>query len=157
MFRGTVLEIPVTCNALRDAIFLPHHHDSLIKYKMVNEINIQAALADLRTQWKPDIPAIAKKYDLVYTTLFRRFKGETTFIEECISMHRQALTSSQEKALIHLINRLTDRNLPPTPRIVKNLAEEIRGCAVGKNWTANFVARHKDVLKSVYLRTIDNV
>jgi hypothetical protein len=124
---------------------------------MVNEADMQAALADLRVQWKPNIPATATKYNLVYTTLLRRFKGETTSKEECISMHRQALTSSQEKALIHLINRLTDRNLPPTPRIVKNLAEEIRGCAVGKNWTAEFVARHKDVLKSAYLRTIDNV
>ena len=46
--------------------------------------------------------------------------------------------------------------MPPTTTIVKNLAEEIRGCAVGKNWTASFVARHKHELKSLYLRSIDN-
>jgi hypothetical protein len=45
---------------------------------MVNEADMQAALADLRVQWKPNIPATAAKYNLVYTTLLRRFKGETT-------------------------------------------------------------------------------
>jgi len=46
--------------------------------------------------------------------------------------------------------------MPPTTVIVKNLAEEIRGCAVGKNWTASFVDRHKHELKSLYLKSIDN-
>ena len=45
--------------------------------------------------------------------------------------------------------------MPPTTAIVKNLAEEIRGCAVGKNWTAGFVERHKHELKSLYLKSID--
>jgi hypothetical protein len=47
--------------------------------------------------------------------------------------------------------------MPPTSAIVKNLAEEIRGCAVGKNWVSQFVKRHQDVLKSLYLRNIDNL
>ena len=45
--------------------------------------------------------------------------------------------------------------MPPTTAIVKNLAEEIRGCAVGKNWTAGFVERHKHKLKSLYLKSIN--
>ena len=77
-------------------------------------------------------------------------------MEECISTHRQCLTNSQEKALVELINDLTSRRMPPTTAIVKNLAEEIRGCAVGKNWTASFVERHKHELKSLYLKSIDN-
>jgi hypothetical protein len=47
--------------------------------------------------------------------------------------YRQCLTNSQEKALIAIINDLTDWNMPLTTAIVKNLAEEIRGCAVRKN------------------------
>jgi hypothetical protein len=47
--------------------------------------------------------------------------------------------------------------MPPTSHIVKNLAEEIRGRAVGKNWTGQFIQRHKDELKSMYLRNIDNL
>jgi len=46
--------------------------------------------------------------------------------------------------------------MPPTTIIVKNLAEEIRGYAVRKNWTALFVDRHKHELKSLYLKSIDN-
>jgi hypothetical protein len=38
--------------------------------------------------------------------------------------------------------------MPPTSQIVKNLAEEIRGKEVGKNWVA--------ILKSAYLRNIAN-
>jgi hypothetical protein len=59
-------------------------------------------------------------------------------------MHHQALTNAQEKALIGIINDLTNRNILPTSTIAKNQAEEIRGELVGKNWTASFVKRHKD-------------
>ena len=58
--------------------------------------------------------------------------------------------------LIDQINKLTQRSMPPTSRIVRNLAEEIIGGPVGKNWTALFVKRHKDRLKSRYLRNVDN-
>ena len=46
--------------------------------------------------------------------------------------------------------------MPPTSAIIKNLAEEIRGGPVGKNWTSLFLIRHKDELKSQYLSNIDN-
>ena len=70
---------------------------------------------------------------------------------------RQRLTNSQEEVLIGHINKLTDRGLPPTSQIVRNLAEEIAGSSVGKNWTSDFVQRHKDRLKSLYLCNIDNL
>ena len=47
--------------------------------------------------------------------------------------------------------------MPPTSQIVKNLAEEIRGEEVGKNWVAGFCRRHKLRLKSAYLRNLDNL
>ena len=46
----------------------------------------------------------------------------------------QCLTDEQEEVLIGCINSLTDRGMPPTSQIVRNLAEEIRGSKVGKNW-----------------------
>jgi hypothetical protein len=76
-------------------------------------------------------------------------------MKEAVSMYRQALTNAQEKVLIGIINRLTERRMPPTSAIVTNLAEEIRGASVGKNWTAQFVDRHKDELKSVYLKNME--
>ena len=37
-----------------------------------------------------------------------------------------------------------------------NLAEEVIGDSVGKNWTSDFVKRYKNRVISVYLRNIDN-
>ena len=47
--------------------------------------------------------------------------------------------------------------MPPTSYIIKNLAEEIRGAEVGKNWVGHFVKRHSIRLKSLYLRNINNL
>jgi len=47
--------------------------------------------------------------------------------------------------------------MPLISRIIKNLAEEIRGASVGKNWTGQFIQRYNNVLKSIYLRNIDNL
>ena len=47
--------------------------------------------------------------------------------------------------------------MPPMSWIVRNLAEEMVGPVVAKNWMAGFVRRDKDWLKSLYLRTIDNM
>jgi hypothetical protein len=123
---------------------------------MPNNHRIAEAIADLESQEVPNVKKTAKKYGLKRTTLGKRWAGKTTSMDEYISTHRQCLTNSQEKALIQLINNLTERRMPPTTAIVKNLAEEIRGRAVGKNWTASFVARHKHELKSLYLKSIDN-
>ena len=65
------------------------------------------------------------------------------------------LSIEQEKQLISHINMLTKRHLPPTSAIVRNLAEEIIGQEVGKNWTSQFIRRHKDKLESLYLCNID--
>jgi hypothetical protein len=47
--------------------------------------------------------------------------------------------------------------MPPTSHIVKNLAEEIRGAKVGKNWVGQFVKRYRIRLKSLYLCNMDNL
>ena len=100
---------------------------------MHNTHRIPEAIADLESQEVPNVNTATKKYDVARKTLEDRWKGRSTSIEECVSNCRQCLTNSQESALIELINDLTDRGIPPTTAIVKNLAEEIRGYAVGKN------------------------
>jgi hypothetical protein len=54
-------------------------------------------------------------------------------MEEAVSTYCQAFTNSQEKALVGIINRLTDYRKPLTSAIVKNLAEEIKGSFVKKS------------------------
>ncbi|KAF8854188.1 hypothetical protein BDZ45DRAFT_677075, partial [Acephala macrosclerotiorum] len=58
------------------------------------------------------------------------------------------LTNTEEELLIARINELINRGMPPTSQIVKNLAKEIRGKEVKKNWPAEFCKKHKLRLKT---------
>jgi hypothetical protein len=123
---------------------------------MSYEQRMEAALASLDAQEKPNYSAAARKFKLGRTAVARRYEGKTTSQAEANSEYRQLLTIAQEDALIARINNLTDRGMPPTSHMVKNMAQEIRGDEVNKNWTSHFIQRHKDVLKSLYLQNIDN-
>ena len=117
---------------------------------------IELALADLRLQEKPNIRCTAKKFSLVESTLRRRWHGKTMSYSAASSEHKQRLTNAQEDTLVEQINRLTDRGMPPTSSIIRNLAEEILQGPVGKNWTGGFIRRHKNRITSIYLRNIDS-
>jgi hypothetical protein len=86
-----------------------------------------------------------------------RFKGEQVSRAVACAKIRQRLSPEQEETLIKHINKLSDRNIPPTSQIVKNLAEEIIKDKVGKNWVGDFVKRHKDRIRSIYLRNMDGI
>ena len=118
--------------------------------------SIDEALADLRLQERPNILATTNKYQLVESTMRRRWQGKSISIQKTASEYRQRLTNAQEDQLVLQINRLTDRDIPPTAQIVRNLAEEMINKSVGKNWTGDFVRRHKDRITSLYLRNINS-
>jgi len=46
--------------------------------------------------------------------------------------------------------------MPPTSQMVKNFAKEIIRRDVSKNWARDFCKRYQSVLKSLYLRNINN-
>ena len=119
------------------------------------EAQIQLALADLAKQDTPNYMATSKKYTVPRTTLRERFLGNRQSREAATAEYHQCLSMAQEEALICQINRLTNRGLPPTNVMVKNLAEEIIGRAVDKNWSSQFMSRHKRRLISNYLKNID--
>ena len=121
-----------------------------------HEARIGLALADLAKEAKPNFMGTAKKHGVSDTTLKRRFRGDQVSRQASASEHRQCLTFVQEETLIGAINSLTDRGIPPTSRMVRNLAEEMIGRPVGKNWTGDFVKRHQSRLMSLYLRNIDS-
>jgi hypothetical protein len=123
---------------------------------MAHNARIAEAIADLESQARPNIAATAKKYAVARTTLSERFKGKSTTIEEATSYSRKQLTTTQEEALITYINKLNDRGFPPTPQILKNIAESIVHTTLGPNWVARFCKRYRTRLASIYLRTIDH-
>ncbi len=126
--------------------------DKFLKSKAVD-----SAVAAIQRGECTDYSDAAKKYKCSRTAVSRRVRGLTKTKQEANSFWHQCLTIEQEEVLIDRINYLTDRAMPPTSHIVRNLAEEIRGGPVGKNWVGQFVKRHGIRLKSLYLRNIDNL
>lgn len=115
----------------------------------------EAAFAHLDAQEKPNYSEAARKYKLDRRTLQRHYTGESGTRQEANSKHRQLLNDVEEDTLLGYIDELTNRRIPPTTEIVRNLAEEILRGPVGINWPARFVERHKDRICSVYLTPID--
>jgi len=99
---------------------------------------IACALDDLESQERVNYAATARKWNIDRRTLARRHKGETDTIQQANSDVRQKLTNAQEEVLIAHANRLTDRGLPPTPQMLKNIAEQVAKTKLGKNWVTRF-------------------
>ncbi len=109
------------------------------RHRMDYEQRMAAAFAALDLQETPNYSQVAKKYELEWTTLSKRYKGQTVSRKVFLSESWQCLTEVQEEALIEQINKLTDKHIPPTSQMVKNFAEEIIGREVRKNWTQGFI------------------
>jgi hypothetical protein len=86
---------------------------------------IEAAMELLDSQSTLNYAAAAKAFQIHPTTLARRYRGKTSTREEANSTFRQCLNNTQEDTLLGYIDSLTDRHIPPTSQIIKNLAEEI--------------------------------
>jgi Tc5 transposase DNA-binding domain len=128
--------------------FYNPHRQSFNANSMDHNARIEAAIADLESQDHQNIAATAKKWGVARETLSKRFRGETVSNQEANSYARRQLTDTQEKTLIQYINKLSNQGLPPTPQIVKNLAEEITNAKLGPNWVSRFCKRHqKDLLQ----------
>jgi AraC-like DNA-binding protein len=123
---------------------------------MDHDARIQAAIADLESQERPNVASTARKHNVARRTLAHRFKGETGPNREATSYSRKQLTDTQEETLIAYVNKLNDRGFPPTPQILKNIAESIAHTTLGPSWVARFCKRYRTRLASLYLRTIDH-
>ena len=117
---------------------------------------LKLELSDCHRQNKPNFKATAAQYSVDGTTLSRQFRGVQRSYIESRSESTQNLTITQEEVLIDFINHLTDRALPPTSQFVKNVAEELCGKEVGKNWVGQFTKWQSAQLHSGCLRSIDS-
>ena len=122
---------------------------------MSNNVQIERALAHLNAQKKPNITEAARIFGVAKSTFGDRFRGKSTSRAEFTSNTKKKLSTAQETVLVGYINSLSDRGLPPTLRMVKNLAEELVNSPVGVHWVSRFYKRHQKQLYSIYLYTID--
>ena len=94
---------------------------------------VNAAVTAFQRGEFTDYTKAAKNFKYNYTSVSKTIRGLTKTWKEVTYFYYTILTIEQEEVLIHYINHLTDQGIPPISSIVKNLAEEIRGCEVGKN------------------------
>jgi hypothetical protein len=115
---------------------------------------IEAALRELTLQDTPNITAVAKKHGCNRTTLSRRFR-KVTVSKHAAYNKQKFLNDIQSKSLIKYINDLTERGLPPTVTMVRNIAAGIAGRLPGVNWASRWIQANKNEIKSAYLTPID--
>jgi hypothetical protein len=116
--------------------------------------SMEAVFADSRSSSFLDILSTARKHGVMRLALSRRFHAKTSLSAQGAESCR-VLNDKQEEELVNYIHHLCERCLPPTPKIVANIAQALFGRRLSKNWSSRFVARHKHRLDARYLNTID--
>ena len=115
---------------------------------------MEAALTELRSSSSLNIASAARKHGVTRSALSKRFHAKTSSPAQGAES-RRILNDKQEEELVSYIHHLCERCLPPTPKIVANIAQELCGRKLSKNWSSRFVARHKHRLDARYLNTVD--
>ena len=108
---------------------------------MAHNAQIERAIAHLEAQNSPNISATAREFGVSRETLSKRFHKKTVSRVQSTATHKMKLSPTQEEVLVAHINKLSDRGLPPTPQIVRNLAKELSKTDVGGHWVSRFCAR----------------
>jgi hypothetical protein len=152
-----ITEVPHQSRSRTKTRFGASHHHHKMRDIYAKTIAINKAVAAIQRGEFVHYANAAEHYECSSSAVSRRIRGLTKSKKDANSIWHQCLTIEQEELLIHRINVITDRSMPPTSHIVRNLVEEIRGKQVGKNWVGQFVKRHGIRLKSLYLRNIDNL
>jgi hypothetical protein len=100
-----------------------------------------AALDSLKPGECLNYTATAKKFGIGRDALSRRHRGIQGSREQQYG-NQQNLSPVQESHLIEYVDRLCERGLPPTKRMIRNFAQEIAQKYVGNNWIDRFLKRH---------------
>ena len=113
-----------------------------------------AAIESLGPGEKLCYSTIAKKYDVVRSTLTRRHKAQarsrTTRDED-----QRKLNPQQEHELVLYIEQLTKRGLPPTRVMVQNYASKLAKTRVSESWVSRFINRNDSHLISKWSAGMD--
>jgi hypothetical protein len=96
----------------------------------------------------------ARRHGVTRSALSKRVHAKIS-VRACGYESQRMLNDKQEEELINYVHHLYERCLPPTPRIVANIAQELCGRKLPRSWSSRFVARHKHRLDTRYLNTIN--
>jgi hypothetical protein len=120
------------------------------------EGQILLALQHLKTDQSQSLRKAAGAFEVSRKTLGRRRDGIPSRRDSVANS--RSLTLLEEEVIIQHILDLDSRGFSPTPRVVADMANDLRtrrGMAhVGKNWTTNFVKRTPE-LKTRFSRKYD--
>ncbi|KAI0993617.1 hypothetical protein K3495_g14567, partial [Podosphaera aphanis] len=106
---------------------------------------MDAALLELRSDSSLKVAEVARRYNVSRPALSRRFNLKSTSIVGKQESQR-LLNNRQEMEILKYIRRLSERFLPPTACIIRNMASELCGSLPSKNWVSRFIARHEHEL-----------
>jgi hypothetical protein len=111
---------------------------------------IDKAIEDLKLHEQDEdfsIRGIAKKHGVEYSTLRRRWTGQTG-PRAAGHASQQLLSPQQEEGLVEYIGGLTAYGIPPTRAMIRNFASNISKQHVGNGWVTRFINRNHDHLIS---------
>lgn len=100
------------------------------------------ALAKLRSSDGLKISDVARKHGLTRSALSKRVRAKTSSRARGYESQGM-LNDKQEEELVNYIHHLCEHCLPPTPEIVANIAQELCGRKLSKNWSSRFVAKQE--------------
>ncbi|KAF2843923.1 hypothetical protein T440DRAFT_503166, partial [Plenodomus tracheiphilus IPT5] len=92
---------------------------------------------------------VAKKFNVVRSTLTRRHQGQTS-PENVKHSNQQKLNPQQELELVRYIENLTRRGLPPTREMIRNFSSEVAHQELSESTTGMDRTRHLADSKSKY-------
>ena len=119
--------------------------------------SIEAALGyinSLEPGEKINYTKIAERFGISRPTLSKRHCSVQGSQKDQYESQR-ILNNQQAKKLIKWINKLTDRGLYPTHKILRNFAKEITGNKPGKHWPSRFLKKYNNNLIARYTIGID--
>jgi hypothetical protein len=97
---------------------------------------------------------VAEEYNIQHSTLRRRYQGLCA-PRAGEAQNRQKLSPQQELQLVQYIEDLTERGLPPTRAMIRNLGGDVAGVACSDAWVSQFLRRNKHLLTSKWTSGMD--
>jgi Tc5 transposase DNA-binding domain/helix-turn-helix, Psq domain len=132
-----------------------------------NEDQIQRAILAYTSKQYTSIRQAAIAFNVSYNAMQRRIKGRNSRVIAHES--QQTLSNAEETILIRWITRLTRTGFPASPKLVMEMAEEVRAERVqltrtrssitrpiGYSWLQRFQNRHIE-LEGIWTRQIEGV